>query len=377
MLKKYFAGWAASAGHSASSQHGARGTFPADNWWAGRPRQAANRPVIFPFDPSRHVTDRKAPARPSAHALTVGEVAPARTPVGRVGGRPRPEWGGTGPRSASAAITLIAESMPTQYARPSAASCSRKAVTVPNRLSASTTPPNPLATARPLTDARTIRRGARKGLATADLDAGHVDRLVAVGRERALIYKTLVLTGLRKNELRTTTVGQLDLTPGNAYLQLDAADEKNREGNAVALRDDLAADLRRWLDDKLAAAQAEARAGGGPIPLRLAADSPVFVVPAGVLRILDRDFRAAGIPKRDDRGRTVDVQAMRTTFDTLLSRTGTALRTAQAAMRHSDIRLTMGVYTDPRLLDVRGAVEKLPALPLPDGGHTSVGSVAA
>src|SRR3954470_16348925 len=58
---------------------------------------------------------------------------------------------------------------------------------------------------------------------------------------------------------------------------------------------------------------------------------------------------------------------MRTTFGTLLSRSGAAPRTAQAAMRHSDIKLTMGVYTDPRLLDVRGAVEKLPALPLPAG----------
>ena len=33
-------------------------------------------------------------------------------------------------------------------------------------------------------------------------------------------------------------------------------------------------------------------------------------------------------------------------------------------MRHSDIGLTMGVYTDPKLLDVAGAVEPLPALPL-------------
>jgi hypothetical protein len=33
-------------------------------------------------------------------------------------------------------------------------------------------------------------------------------------------------------------------------------------------------------------------------------------------------------------------------------------------MRHSDIRLTMGVYTDPKLLDVRGALEALPALQL-------------
>jgi hypothetical protein len=82
------------------------------------------------------------------------------------------------------------------------------------------------------------------------------------------------------------------------------------------------------------------------------------------------------IPKRDDRGRTIDVHAMRTTFGTLLSKTGTAPRTAQAAMRHSDIKLTMGVYTDPRLLDVRGAVEKLPALPLPKGpGPASAGTL--
>jgi len=33
-------------------------------------------------------------------------------------------------------------------------------------------------------------------------------------------------------------------------------------------------------------------------------------------------------------------------------------------MRHSEIELTMGVYTDPRLLDVRGALDVLPALPL-------------
>lgn len=33
-------------------------------------------------------------------------------------------------------------------------------------------------------------------------------------------------------------------------------------------------------------------------------------------------------------------------------------------MRHSKIDLTMSVYTDPKLLDVRGALEALPVLPL-------------
>ncbi len=67
----------------------------------------------------------------------------------------------------------------------------------------------------------------------------------------------------------------------------------------------------------------------------------------GFLRILNRDLHAAGIPKQDDRGRTVDVHALQTTFGTLLSKAGVSPRTAQQAMRHSDIKLTMGVYTDP------------------------------
>ncbi|HJZ57475.1 MAG TPA: site-specific integrase [Gemmataceae bacterium] len=233
-----------------------------------------------------------------------------------------------------------------------------------------------VAVIRPLIDARTVRRGKRKSQAYAELKPETAARLQAPGRERALVYKTLVLTGLRRNELRTLTVGQLDLTPGAAYLQLDAADEKSGEGNAVAIRDDLAADLRGWLDDKLAAAQAQTRETGEPIPMRLPGDTPVFTVPEGLRLILNRDLKAAGIPKRDDRGRTIDVHAMRTTFGTLLSKTGTTPRTAQAAMRHSDIKLTMGVYTDPRLLDVRGAVEKLPALPLPDGTNPSSANAA-
>ena len=36
-------------------------------------------------------------------------------------------------------------------------------------------------------------------------------------------------------------------------------------------------------------------------------------------------------------------------------------------MRHSDIKLTMNVYTDPALLDVAGAIESLPELPIDRG----------
>jgi integrase len=217
---------------------------------------------------------------------------------------------------------------------------------------------------RPLLEALTVRKGPRKGERYADVRPEVRARLELLGRERALIYKTLVLTGLRKNELASLTVAHLRLDDAVPFLSLDPADEKNREGNDIPLRDDLAADLREWLAGKLVRLQEQARQAGDPIPARLPPDTPVFKVPSRLVMILNRDLRLAGIPKRDDRGRTLDVHALRHTFGTLLSKGGVAPRTAQAAMRHSDIKLTMNVYTDPALLDVRGALDALPALPL-------------
>ena len=220
---------------------------------------------------------------------------------------------------------------------------------------------------RPLLEALTVRKGPRKGERYANVRAEVRERLELLGRERALIYKTLVLTGLRKGELASLSVAQMRLDDLVPHAILDAADEKNREGSEIAIRDDLAADLGEWLADKLQRLQSEARRLGDPIPARLPADAALFDVPDKLSKILNRDLRLAGIPKRDERGRTLDVHALRHTFGTLMSKGGIAPRTAQAAMRHSKIDLTMNVYTDPRLLDVRGALDVLPALPL--GGN--------
>jgi integrase len=219
-----------------------------------------------------------------------------------------------------------------------------------------------IARGRPLLEALTVRKGKRKGERYTNVRPEVRERLEAFGRERALIYKTLVLTGLRKNELATLTVAQLRLDGPVPHIDLGAANEKNRQGNGV-VRADLADDLRAWL----AALQAEALRCATPIPARLPGNAAVFNVPSAVDKIFNRDLKAAGIPKRDERGRTLDVHALRMTFGTLLGRGGVSLRTAQAAMRHSDPKLTANVYTDPKLLDVHGALDALPSLPLDAG----------
>ena len=164
-----------------------------------------------------------------------------------------------------------------------------------------------------------------------------------LGRERALFYLLAVLTGLRRKELASLTVAQvhLDAVP-SPFLDLHGKDAKSGRGAYIPLRKDAANELREHL-------------GNGELLL----DASLFSHPP-TIRVFDADLRAAGIPKKDQRGHVVDIHALRHTFGTHLSATGAHPRTAMAAMRHSRVELTMNYYTDPVLLDVAGAVEALP-----------------
>ncbi len=179
-----------------------------------------------------------------------------------------------------------------------------------------------------------------------------IDELLWLGKERSLIYKTLALTGLRKSELASITLGQVWLEETQPYLELKAKDEKSGRGAHIPLRSDLAAELRKYVSEKRCRLKSAA-----PLP----ASAPLFEIPRSLVGIFDRDLAAAGIEKQDQRGRTLDVHALRHTFGTHLSKAGVPPRVAQAAMRHSSLDLTMNIYTDPTLLDVAGAINALPA----------------
>ena len=51
---------------------------------------------------------------------------------------------------------------------------------------------------------------------------------------------------------------------------------------------------------------------------------------------------------------------MRHTFGTLLAASGVHPKTAQELMRHSDINLTMGIYTHAQTEQVKAAIDNLP-----------------
>jgi integrase len=219
------------------------------------------------------------------------------------------------------------------------------------------------AATRPLREALTIRRGARKGQEVAKVGDTERERLVKLGEERALIYKTLIYTGLRKGELASLTVADLHLDAAQPYVELAARNAKSGRGARLPLRADLAQDLREHLNAKLAHQRQQTRGDGQTeVAMALPGNTRLFRVPRDLVRILDRDLAAAGIPKTDADGRTVDVHCLRHTFATLLSKAGVVPRIAQELMRHSDIRLTMNTYTHLQLIDTAGAVEAMPSI---------------
>jgi integrase len=155
----------------------------------------------------------------------------------------------------------------------------------------------------------------------------------------------MVLTGLRLGELSKIRVCDVVIDGPTPHIVLDARHEKNREGSTIPLRADLAEDLRRWIVDRSSIA-------------------PLFKLTMNQVKVFDRDLRYAGIAKRDERGRTACVHSLRHSFATMMSRAGVAPRVAQAAMRHASVEMTLQTYTDPKLLDVAGALGVLPELSL-------------
>ena len=215
---------------------------------------------------------------------------------------------------------------------------------------------------RPLREALTIRTGKNKGQRIANVRPEVRERLILLGRERALIYSTLIYTGLRKSELASLTLAQAVLEEETAYLIVRAGDEKGKRGAKLPLYPELASALRSWVHDR-------EKSHGGPLPKQ----TPLFTVPRGLDRIFNRDLELAGIEKRDALNRVADAHCLRHTHASLLAKVGVSPTVAQKSMRHSDVRLTMGVYTHLEMEDVRQAVSLLPRIAIEgptNGSHT-------
>ena len=199
---------------------------------------------------------------------------------------------------------------------------------------------NPVADVEKVDETGDVRR-ARRAL-TADELARLLD---AVPGHYRLAYHMLMTTGLRRGELLALRWGDVRLNTPYPCIQLRAEATKAKRADVVPLRADLADLLRR------------ARGEAG--------DNEPVVATLPTIPTHRKFLAAAKIAWQDDAGRRADIHALRHSFGTLLSKSGVAPREAMSLMRHTDLRLTMRTYTDPRTFDLAGAVEKLPSMTKP------------
>ena len=147
------------------------------------------------------------------------------------------------------------------------------------------------------------------------------------------VYRTALLTGLRRGELRELRWGDLHLDAIRPFIQLQSQHTKNRKADVLPLHADLVAMFK-------------ATTPGHP-------DAKVFPLIPGMKRFRG-DLKRAGIPAGD-----YDFHCLRHTYCTMVVKSGCSMKEAQQLMRHSSVELTAKVYTHLGMTDIAGALDKV------------------
>lgn len=159
--------------------------------------------------------------------------------------------------------------------------------------------------------------------------------------DRVMHYRTAANTGLRAKELASLTKDSFDFEAKT--LTVEASNTKNRQRAVLPLSEAIIEPVKSFCQ-KL---RTNELFPGRWIAQRMAG------------KMLARDLKRCGIVQVDSRGRCLDFHSLRYTFVSALARGKVHPAVAQRLARHSSIELTMSVYTDLNVDDLRGGVNAL------------------
>jgi integrase len=173
------------------------------------------------------------------------------------------------------------------------------------------------------------------------------------GVDRAMFYRIMAFTGLRKSEAASLTLESFNIEfeqeqIGYKHVRIECAGgtvmveagySKRRRKDVIPLRPDFARLLSFWLFDKPSGV-------------------PLFTLPANWQRLFLNDCKAAGIVAAE--GTVLGVHSFRRFFITSVIRAG-GLAAAVELARHSDPKLTKK-YADLSLADLNKGLSGLPAV---------------
>jgi hypothetical protein len=164
------------------------------------------------------------------------------------------------------------------------------------------------------------------------------------GTLRARLYRLAYLTGLRRRELGSLTVGSFKLDGDPPTLTVEAACSKHRKKDTLPIHPELVGLLREWLP---------------------ALDEGAFLFPKlerkKTWRMVKTDLEAAGIAYETEEGIADFHAAGRHSHVSGLVNSGVSLAHARQLARHGDVRMTMR-YTHVGLEDQAEALRSLPTI---------------
>jgi Site-specific recombinase XerD len=208
-----------------------------------------------------------------------------------------------------------------------------------------------------------------------------------------MLYIFAAMTGFRRSELGRLTLRSFDLTAIPPTVRIEAACSKHRRLDVQVLHPELVERLVKWV---ITQRFSIANGGGMDVFLSLQQNAmqaavPLFPIVAkngGVERqtsdMMVHDLGAARrawihevdcveerhrreesdfLRYRNSDGKYADFHGLRHTFISNLGRAGVSPKTAQVLARHSDISLTMNIYSHVDQAAQADAINLLPGIP--------------
>jgi len=156
-----------------------------------------------------------------------------------------------------------------------------------------------------------------------------------------------------------------------ATVTIEAAYAKNRRHDVLILHPDLVKRLKAWLALKKPQANellfpVSHRAGGVErktskmIRFDIESARTFWIAEAETEKEEKLRYSADFLLYQDEKGKFADFHCLRHTFITNLGRAKVSPKTAQSLARHSDIKLTLGIYTHIDQEDQIAAINSLP-----------------
>jgi len=228
----------------------------------------------------------------------------------------------------------------------------------------------------------TDRRHDRRALTTEEftllIEATHNGKVIETipGPDRAMMYVLAGWTGFRKGEIGSLTRRSFRLDDEPATATVAACYSKRKRQDTQILHPEVVRRLSEWLgtkpdlkDDDLLF-PVSGRVPGGKerkthkmMKLDLEAAHTKWIADGQTPEEQECRTKTDFLRYESEDGLFADFHSNRHLFITSLERAGLSPKMAQTLARHSDVRLTLGVYTHIGLHDQTAAIKSLPAPP--------------